>query len=51
MADFNRPPTFMVSDKAGCIGRFWWINTVQRPPDWFAHWPFPVWGLSRWYRG
>jgi hypothetical protein len=46
----TKPPTFFVSDTGGCIGRFWWVNTIQRPPEWVAcAYPFPLWGTSHWY--
>jgi hypothetical protein len=46
----KRPPTFYINDRGGCIGRFWWSNTIQRPsPEW-ADWLFPLWGTSHWFR-
>jgi hypothetical protein len=43
----SKPLTFFVSDTGGCIGRFWWVNTVQRPAEWVAcAYPFPLWGTS-----
>jgi len=44
------PPCFFITSDAGCIGRFWWINTQQRPPGWIVcQWPFPIWGTSHWF--
>jgi hypothetical protein len=46
----THPPTFQITDKGGCIGRFWWVNTIPYTgQEW---WPelFPFWGTSHWYR-
>jgi len=46
----NHPPTFQITDKGGCIGRFWWVNTIPYPGgEWFRE-LFPMWGTSHWYR-
>jgi hypothetical protein len=46
----THPPTFQITDKGGCIGRFWWVNTI--PYTGGGWWPelFPFWGTSHWYR-
>lgn len=47
----SRPPRFFITSDSGCIGRLWWINTIQRPAEWICGpWPFPLWGTSHWYR-
>ena len=47
----NYPPTFQINSDSGCIGRIFWVNTIQQPEDWICGpWPFPVWGVIRWFR-
>jgi len=44
------PPTFMINDKSGCIGRFYWMNTIQFPGgEWFPE-LFPIWGFVQWFK-
>jgi membrane protein DedA with SNARE-associated domain len=46
----THPPTFLITDQCGCIGRFWWVNTIPYPGgEWFRE-LFPFWGTSHWYR-
>ena len=48
----EHPPIFFISSDFGCIGRFWWSNTIQRPNAWICGpWPFPLWGTVHWYNG
>ncbi len=45
----QRPPAFYINDRGGCIGRFWWLNTVQKlEPNW-SEILFPLWGSSHWH--
>lgn len=47
----TRPPAFFINDLGGCIGRWWWMNTVQPPTCWLnTSYPFPLWGSNHWYR-
>jgi hypothetical protein len=44
------PPAFYINDRGGCIGRFWWVNTIPFPGGEWSIELFPIWGCSQWYR-
>ena len=44
-------PAFYINDHFGCIGRFWWVNTMQQPSQAWNPMLFPIWGAVRWFRG
>ena len=44
-------PIFCINDHFGCIGRFWWVNTIQQPSQAWNPMLFPIWGAARWFRG
>ena len=45
------PPAFYINDHFGCIGHFWWVNTIQQPSQAWNPMLFPIWGAARWFRG
>jgi len=44
-------PAFYINDHFGCIGRIWWVNTMQPLNQEWNPLLFPIWGAVRWFRG
>jgi hypothetical protein len=51
MTSKTQRPAFYINDHFGCIGRIWWVNTMQPLNQEWNPLLFPLWGAVRWFRG